>query len=946
VVWLDISVGHNDPVVLFSSLFKRFTVQIPGFRDATLERMLRAGEMMPADPSVPITHLLRAMERIFPSQVLVVLDDLHLLTAVPACELLADIIRRAPAGWHWLFCLRPALSDPLAGLLAPGRSAVMGEADLRFSHEEVDRLYRECFGIELSTDQVQRLLDETGGHALMVGLYRLGTRGIQSLIEHLEFVLPSTHWHHLLCWSLLPVAGPVDLDRLLGEGASTLLRELVGQVPSFHVAPGTGGFSMHDVVREALSQYAERVIDDSEQRDLLVHCAQQMLNQGNPLGAARVYRQLGDYEGLECLMRRYGMRLLGQGLLASCRDILAGIPDDVLERSPGLLLLAGSIASLEGRDTARELLDKAVERARERAEPALELMVITRLLEYEGGISGGYEYMDELAERGEKLIGTVLDDLTPTAKAWVHTIFGAINQLQNNDFQAAVRHFTEAESLAVANDLISLQALITYLHFQRHMAQARYPAALMDLERLFQLNTTGRLSGFYGTLFPLALVHWLHFNGLHDEVVAVVRELRVDFRKVGGSGLLVRTFLARWHAESLIALQRAPEARDWLEHVLGGFVNRHTPFLESQLYHMLALAQALSGDAAARQMAEKSAQLRRPFRELHQRTYHQLAQGTTRLILGDEEQAIDWLKQARDTARETGRVHAEATACCYLGLAAWRLEQGKEAKQHFERAARLVQQYRFSYLPGWEPGLMREVVQCGIELDVSGAAMSRLAHILGMGILNGQLVPLLNITTLGEFTLAYEEGTLPASAFTAKQRALLGLLLSQPGFTCAHEVVQHRLYPEASQDQARTNLDTLLSRLRRTLDSAFGKGVSRRYLLVKNGLIVLQNVHVDAHEAERDGTELLNQLRADRLFVVMANGMATRFFRSYRGPFLDLVSGIDEIDRFRDRLHELHRRILDEFPSIPDDYPGAPVIGDLVRFARTLHRGQGANFDS
>ncbi|BAN69029.1 hypothetical protein EBS_1110 [endosymbiont of unidentified scaly snail isolate Monju] len=385
-----------------------------------------------------------------------------------------------------------------------------------------------------------------------------------------------------------------------------------------------------------------------------------MLNQGNPLGAARVYRRLGDHESLERLMRRYGMRLLGQGLLASCRDILADIPGDVLQRSPGLLLLTGSIASLEGRDAARELLNKAVKRAREEADPALELMIITRLLEYEGGISGRYEHMDDLVERGENLIDTVLDDLTPTAKAWVHTIFGATCQLQRNDYQAAVQHFAEAESLAAANDLISLQALITYLHFQRHMAQTRYPAAQMDLERLFQLNTTGRLSGLYGTLFPLAFVNWLNFNGLHEEVVEVVRKLGLDFRKAGSASLLVRTFLARWHAESLIALQRAREACDWLEHVLGGFVNRSTPFLESQLYHTLALAQALEGDSAsAREMAERSTRLRRPFRELHQRTYHQLAQGVTWLILGEEEQAVEWLSQARDTARETERVHAD-----------------------------------------------------------------------------------------------------------------------------------------------------------------------------------------------------------------------------------------------------------------------------------------------
>ncbi len=937
-VWIDLSLSHNDPVALFSRLFMSFSAQIQGFGDDTLERMLRAGEMTPVDLSVPVAHLLRAMERTFPDQVLVVLDDLHLVSDTAACDLLADLIRRAPAGWHWLLGMRPALPDPLAALVVPGKTVLIGESALRFAPEDVASLYRERHGIALSDEQIQRLLEETGGNALMVDLYRLGPRGLESLLEHLEKTLSATQWDYLLRWSLLPAEGEVDLDALLGTGACETLQELVGKVPGFHADAMGRRFSLHDVVREALRRHAESVIDTGQREELLTRCAWHMLNQGHPLGAARIYQCLGDHDGLERLIRRFGMRLLGQGLVASCRDILAEVPEAVLARSPGLLLLAGSVASLEGREAARDTLYQAMRLAQAEADPALELMTITRLLEYEGGVAGGYEQMEDLIERGERLIETVLDDLTPTAKAWVHTIFGATYQLQRFEYPTAIRHLTQAEALATANDLISLQSVITYLNFQRHMAQTRYPAALMNLEALFQVNSTGRLSGMYHTLLPMAFINWLHFNGLHQEVVEFARGQGMRFEKAGGSGLTMHTFMARWQAESLIALGQYREARDWLEHVLGGFINRQVPFLESQLYHVLSLALALCGESEeAREMAERSARLRLPLREVHQRSYHQVFLGVTWLQLGDNERAADWLRQAVETARATERHHVAVAAWCYLSLAAGRMEQAAEASEHLEQAVRGMQQYRLSHVPAWEPSLLRQVVEQGIALGVSETILKPLAELLGYGILRKELVPLLRITTLGEFSLEAHEGRLGAADFTAKQRAFLGLLLSQPSLTCSHDMMQGRLYPDAQPEQARTNLDTLISRLRRVIDGVLGKGASRRYLVVRNGLIVLQHVLVDAHRLECDGQELLRQLRTGRVFQALANGLASRFLRAYRGPFLELVGGLDEIDRVRHRLHELHRQILSEMPASLAHYPGGRHVHDLMGPARGLH---------
>ena len=60
------------------------------------------------------------------------------------------------------------------------------------------------------------------------------------------------------------------------------------------------------------------------------------------------------------------------------------------------------------------------------------------------------------------------------------------------------------------------------------------------------------------------------------------------------------------------------------------------------------------------------------------------------------------------------------------------------------------------------------------------------------------------------------------------------------------EAIQLAFWPESSPEKARSNFDTLLSRLRKSMRSAMGQLFVQDYLVLHQGILCLQNCVLDA----------------------------------------------------------------------------------------------------
>jgi len=167
-----------------------------------------------------------------------------------------------------------------------------------------------------------------------------------------------------------------------------------------------------------------------------------------------------------------------------------------------------------------------------------------------------------------------------------------------------------------------------------------------------------------------------------------------------------------------------------------------------------------------------------------------------------------------------------------------------------------------------------------------------------------QVVPLV-IKSLGQCEICHGEFCLDwAEQFSPSQRQLLAMLLATPSGKLPQEEVQLTFWPDSSSSRARSSFDSLLSRVRRTLEQSLNRIDSRSYLVVRRGILCLENVRVDAHEFRRQVRKGLQQFAAGEIWP--AEISLSSAFSLWQGRFLPGDFGSESAAQYQDELEQLH----------------------------------------
>jgi DNA-binding response OmpR family regulator len=169
--------------------------------------------------------------------------------------------------------------------------------------------------------------------------------------------------------------------------------------------------------------------------------------------------------------------------------------------------------------------------------------------------------------------------------------------------------------------------------------------------------------------------------------------------------------------------------------------------------------------------------------------------------------------------------------------------------------------------------------------------------------------PVLQFHTLGRLELVLDgRVVVRAEDLSRTLRNLLGLVVASPQLWISQEEVQLALWPESTPVKARSSFDSLLLRLRRTLDGLLEPHSIRNYLALQRGILRLNNCRVDAQEfmaAARNGLEQLKRRNP---------APATEFFSSaislWEGPFSLGASGVERLHDFHDQLERMYVEIV------------------------------------
>lgn len=160
----------------------------------------------------------------------------------------------------------------------------------------------------------------------------------------------------------------------------------------------------------------------------------------------------------------------------------------------------------------------------------------------------------------------------------------------------------------------------------------------------------------------------------------------------------------------------------------------------------------------------------------------------------------------------------------------------------------------------------------------------------------------LRIRTLGGLTLSLGENILRSEDFSPSQRELLALLLAGVNARISREEVEVTFWPDSPAERARSSFDSLLMRLRKSVQSTLSVEPSREFLVFQKGILALENCQVDAFLFIRQANYALQchkerQPEAERELILAVS--------LWHGDFLPEVAGCDRVESFRRELRTL-----------------------------------------
>ncbi len=171
--WLSLDEDDNDPARFIAHLIAALQTREPSVGQDVLDA-LRALQLPPLESLY--AALVNQLDGIA-SPLALVLDDYHLITALPIHQALAFLLDHLPAQMRVVIATRSDPLLPLARLRGRGQLLELRQDDLRFTPEEAAQFLEETMGLVLPLADVTALTARTEGWAAGLQMAALSLRG-------------------------------------------------------------------------------------------------------------------------------------------------------------------------------------------------------------------------------------------------------------------------------------------------------------------------------------------------------------------------------------------------------------------------------------------------------------------------------------------------------------------------------------------------------------------------------------------------------------------------------------------------------------------------------------------------------------------------------------------------------------------------------------------------
>src|SRR5512133_2827884 len=379
VAWLSLDPGDNDPARFWRHVAAALDRVCPGIAEQIAPLL---------SPSAPpsfeglVTALINELAA-QPEQVLLVLDDYHLVDAQPVHASVGFLLEHRPPGLRLLRASRADPPLPLARLRARGQLAELRAAELRFTPKEAAAVLREAVGPDLPLPDaaVGALTTRTEGWAAGLQLAALSLRG-QSDVAGFVAMFSGSHRYildflseevldrepdelrqFLLETSVLErLSGPL-CEAVTGRADSQQLLEQTERANLFLVPLDEvrGWWRYHQLFTDLLRA---RLHQQQPERVPQLHRAAAAWSEAHGLADDAVRHALaaGDATWAARLVERHVDELILRSEGATLARWLAALPAELVGCRPRLLLAQALLTGLSGRLEAGGGLLGAAER--------------------------------------------------------------------------------------------------------------------------------------------------------------------------------------------------------------------------------------------------------------------------------------------------------------------------------------------------------------------------------------------------------------------------------------------------------------------------------------------------------------------------------------------------------------------------------------------------------
>jgi LuxR family maltose regulon positive regulatory protein len=179
IAWLSLDEGDNDLTRFLTYLIAALQTIEPNFGTGGLSALQSP---QPPPTEVVLTALINELTAHSTSaQIVLVLDDYHLIEAQPVHDALTFLLRRLPppsaGGLHTVIATREDPPLPLARLRARGQLTELRATDLRFTPSEAADFLTHVMGLDLSADGIAALEARTEGWVAGLQLAAISMQG-------------------------------------------------------------------------------------------------------------------------------------------------------------------------------------------------------------------------------------------------------------------------------------------------------------------------------------------------------------------------------------------------------------------------------------------------------------------------------------------------------------------------------------------------------------------------------------------------------------------------------------------------------------------------------------------------------------------------------------------------------------------------------------------------